>query len=368
MSGRRVLILNWRDVRSPRAGGAELLTHELAKHLVTRRGDHVTWFTSRPRGASRTDAVDGVSIVRYGTELTTRLHAPRFTARQPWDLVIEEINTLPWLSPIWARTRTLLLIPQLARNVWWYEAKLPLALLGYAAEPAYLSAYRRTEAVTVSHSTLTDLRRIGLHAPIHVIPMASSAPALTRLPPKTPGARLAVVGRLVRSKRVDHAIRALSRLRRSVPDASLVVVGDGPERGELLRLADELRLREAVEFAGRVSEPEKTRLLADATILVSTAVREGWGLTVTEAARVGTPSVCYRIPGLRDSVVHGRTGILTDPSPDALADGAAALLAEPARYQQLREAAWRHSADLSWERTGEAFANVVDDVIGRGGD
>ena len=168
---------------------------------------------------------------------------------------------------------------------------------------------------------------------------------MTRLPPKTPGARLAVVGRLVRSKRVDHAIRALSRLRRSVPDASLVVVGDGPERGELLRLADELRLREAVEFAGRVSEPEKTRLLADATILVSIAVREGWGLTVTEAARVGTPSVCYRIPGLRDSVVHGRTGILTDPSPDALADGAAALLAEPARYKQLREAAWRHSAD-----------------------
>jgi glycosyltransferase involved in cell wall biosynthesis len=306
--------------------------------------------------------------VRYGTELTTRLHAPRFTARQPWDLVIEEINTLPWLSPIWARRRTLLLIPQLARNVWWYEAKLPLVLLGYAAEPAYLSAYRRTEAVTISQSTLTDLRRIGVHAPIHVIPMASSAPALTRLPPKTPGARLAVVGRLVRSKRVDHAIRALSRLRRSVPDASLVVVGDGPERGELLRLADELRLREAVEFAGRVSEPEKTRLLADATILVSIAVREGWGLTVTEAARVGTPSVCYRISGLRDSVVHGRTGILTDPSPDALADGATALLAEPARYQQLREAAWRHSADPSWERTGEALANVVDDVIGRGGD
>jgi glycosyltransferase involved in cell wall biosynthesis len=359
MSGLQVLILNWRDVRNPRAGGAELLTHELAKRLVA-RGDQVSWFTSRPSGAPSEEVVDGVSIVRRGSELTTRFHAPRFGARRSWDIVVEEINTLPWLSPMWARSRTLLLIPQLARDVWWYEAPLPVAALGYAAEPIYLAAYRRTEAVTISRSTLDDLRDLGTTAPIHVIPMASSTPALPRLPPKMLTPRLVIVGRLVASKRVDHAIRALARLRRSIPDASLVVVGEGPERDGLERLTRELDLDGAVKFTGRVSERRKAGILADATILTACAVREGWGLTVTEAARLGTPSICYRIPGLRDAVVDGRTGILTDPTPEALADATKALIAEPGRYQHLRDAAWRHNSALSWERTGDAFGHVLD--------
>lgn len=354
----KILILNWRDIRSPRAGGAEVLTHEIARRLVE-RGDEVTWFTSRPPGAKADEDVDGVRLVRRGSELTTRLFAPRFALRSSWDVIVEEINTLPYLSPLWSRSRTLLFIPQLAREVWWHEAPLLLAAVGYVSEPLYLALYRRTECVTISDSSVADLRRVGVRAPIHVIPMASSVPALDALPTKEPVGRLIIVGRLVPSKRVDHAIRALAELRRTVPVATLTVVGEGPERGRLAALAHELAVEDAVDFVGRVEEAEKARLLREADVLVACAVREGWGLTVTEAARVGTPSVCYRAPGLRDSVVDGRTGLLTSESPEALADAIRQLLQSPSLYGQMRLRAWRHSSGLSWAGTADAFAHVL---------
>ena len=361
----RILILNWRDVRSPAAGGAEVLTHEIATRLV-RRGDEVVWFTSRPDGTASEEEVDGIRIVRRGSELTTRLHAPGFASRSRWDVIVEEINTLPYLTPLWARDRSLLFIPQLAREVWWYEAPAPLAVLGYASESLYLKPYRRTECVTISDSTASDLRAVGVRAPIHVIPMASSVPALPELLPKTPVGRLAIVGRLVRSKRVDHAIRALAALRADRPSASLFVVGLGPELDSLQRLAGRLGVEEAVHFVGRISEEAKQELLESMDVLVACAVREGWGLTVTEAARVGTPSVCYRIPGLRDSVVDGRTGVLTAQDPVALAAAIRGLLAQPEAYEAMRLNAWRHNAELSWERTAAAFEHVLDAAV-RGG-
>ena len=353
-----ILILNWRDIRSPRAGGAEVLTHEIASRLVE-RGDQVTLFTSREAGAAAEDVIDGVRVVRRGSEVTTRLFAPRFARSQSWDVVVEEINTLPYFSQLWSRARTLLFIPQLAREVWWHEAPRPLAAVGYASERMLLASYRNTEVVTISASTVADLREIGLRAPIHVIPMASSTPALSAVPKKVPSGHLIIVGRLVSSKRVDDSIRALSQLRRDLPIARLTIVGDGPQRASLEALARELEVDDSIEFAGKVPEDEKARLLQDADVLVACGVREGWGLTVTEAARVGTPSVCYRVPGLRDSVVDGRTGLLTDANPTALASGVRFLLEDPDRYQRFRVNAWKHNAELSWERTASAFAHVL---------
>ena len=98
----KILILNWRDIRSPRAGGAELLTHEIAA-AWSQRGDQVTLFTSRGAGAPAREEIDGVHVVRRGSELTTRFFAPRSLGRQSWDVIVEEINTLPYFSPLWSR-------------------------------------------------------------------------------------------------------------------------------------------------------------------------------------------------------------------------------------------------------------------------
>ena len=353
----RILILNWRDIRSGRAGGAEVLTHEIARRLATRH--QVTWFTSWQDGLPAREEIDGIRIVRRGSELTTRVAAPAFARSARWDVIVEEINTLPYLSHLWAASSTILFIPQLARDVWWYEAPRTLAPIGYALERFYLALYRAQNVITISRSTCEDLRALGFRGTIHLIPMAVSPPALGELPVKEPTGRIVTVGRLVPSKRVDHVIRAFDEIRTLFPAATLTVIGDGPTRPELAQLADALSLGSAIRFTGRVSETAKRQLLEAADLLVAGSVREGWGLTTTEAARLGTPAVVYDVPGLRDSVIHERTGLLTAPNPQSLADAAVRVLSDSALYESLREQAWRTWRDLSWDSTASAFERAL---------
>lgn len=357
----KILFLNWRDIRSPKAGGAEVLTHEIARRLAPKHD--VSWFSSRADGQSREDEIDGVHVVRRGSEATTRLFAPKFARNAGCDVIVEEINTLPYFAHVWSSAPAVLFIPQLAREVWWYEAPKALAWLGWTTEPLYLAAYRNVQAITISDSTSSDLRRFGLRKRIDVLPMAVSTPLLGELGPKEPRCEVIAAGRLVPSKRFDHAIRALSTLRESHGSARLTIIGEGRERAKLENLARELGLEEAVRFTGRVSEAEKVDLLERADVLVSCAVREGWGLTTTEAARLGTPAVAYDVPGLRDSIVDGRTGILTEPSPNELAMAISGLLADRPRYDELRASAWQQWRDLSWERTAASFERALLSAI-----
>jgi glycosyltransferase involved in cell wall biosynthesis len=354
----RILILNWRDVRSPKAGGAEILTHEIARRLI-QRGHQVTWFTSRPPSLPREEEIDGIRVVRRGSELTTRFYAPKFARRLDADVVVEEVNTLPYFSSGWSRAPAILLIMQLARDIWWYEAPRLLAPVGFAAEPLYLRAYRNVNAITISDSSLHDLRRLGLRRDISVIPVSVSMPALPELPPKTPKGKLVFVGRLVPSKRVLHAIRALAELRKARPTATLAIVGSGPELDKAKELASRLGVSDAVSFHGRVTEEEKIDALQSSDVVIACSVREGWGLTVTEAARRGTPAAAYDVPGLRDSILDGRTGVLTAPAPASLAAAAESLLRDPIRYERIRHAAWDRARQLSWERTTDAFEHAL---------
>jgi glycosyltransferase involved in cell wall biosynthesis len=353
----QILFLNWRDIQSPKAGGAEVFTHEVARRLASRHA--VTWFSSQAEGQAEEEEIDGVRVVRRGSEATTRLFAPTFTRRTSWDVVVEEINTLPYFAPAWSSAPAVLFIPQLAREVWWYEAPKLLAWLGWAAEPFYVAAYRRVNAITISASTRTDLRRFGLRKRIDVVPVAVSTPALAELAPAEPRGELVAVGRLVPSKRFDHAIRALVSLRKSHESAQLTIIGDGRERTRLEQLAERLGAGGAVHFTGRVTEEVKADLLEKADVLVACAVREGWGLTTTEAARLGTPSVAYDVPGLRDAIDDASTGLLTEPSPLALADGVKGLLDDHRYYNSLRTAAWRRWRDVSWDETAMSFERAL---------
>jgi glycosyltransferase involved in cell wall biosynthesis len=354
----RVLVLNWRDLRSPKGGGAERVTHEVARRLVE-RGHEVTWLSSAVASLPLQETIDGVSLVRRGNEVTTRLFAPGLARRFRPDVVLEEINTLPYLSPLWSHAPVLLYMNQLARDVWWYEASWPVAAVGRIAEPVYLKAYRGCDAVTISLSSRDDLRGVGVRGVISIAPMIADIPRVTELQEKAYVGSLIAIGRLTPSKRYDHAITALAEVRAEHPRASLTLVGEGRSRAALEGLARDLGVESAVLFAGRVSEDAKLRLLAEADVLLGTSVREGWGLTVTEAAARGTPSIAYDIPGFRDSVVPERTGLLVEPCPVALAAAVKRLLADRALYDRLRRGAWESIDSQSYDGTANAFERAL---------
>lgn len=361
----KILILNWRDIRSPRGGGAERVTHDVARRLV-RRGHEVDWLSSAAPGLPARELIDGVQVHRAGTELTTRLHARSLARAVRPDVVLEEINTLPYLAPLWAKAPVVLYMNQLARNVWWYEAPRPLAAIGWAVEPAYLQAYRRCDAVTISESSRTDLRRFGVGRRIAIAPMATDVPIVEELSPRTLQGRLVAIGRLAPSKRYDHAISALAALRRTHPDATLELIGSGRSERALRAHAAGLGVEDAVHMRGNLDEAGKIEALDRADVLVGTSVREGWGLTVTEAAARGTPSVVYDIPGFRDAVVDGSTGLLTAPAPGALAQAVSGLLGDPELYDRLRTAARERVRAVTHEMTADVFESALRAAAGDG--
>ncbi|TMD56332.1 MAG: glycosyltransferase family 4 protein, partial [Chloroflexi bacterium] len=154
----RILILNWRCPQNPRAGGAEAVTFEIARRLV-QHGNTVEWFSASFPGATAEETLEGIHIVRGGRQWTVHWSAFRhYRGRlaERFDIIIDEVNTIPFFTPLWADVPAVMLIHQLAREVWWYESAFPLNVLGYLTEPLYLRAYRRIPVLTVSASTESD--------------------------------------------------------------------------------------------------------------------------------------------------------------------------------------------------------------------
>ncbi len=364
----RILFLSWRDPQNPRAGGAELYTHELAQRLVA-GGDSVEWFTAAFPGAAAQADLDGIHLVRSGRQWTVHGAAMRrYRGRLAgaFDVVIDEVNTVPFFTPLWAGIPTLMLIFQLAREVWWYESRFPISSIGYAAEPLYLRTYRNTPVLTISESTRDDLRGLGFVAPVTILPIGLE-PIVPPKGAKADEVTFVYVGRMAPSKRVDHILRAFSLYRRVAGRGDLWLVGDGSADylGELRGLARDLAIAEHVEFCGRLSPETKHERMARAHVLLMASAREGWGLSVAEASSLGTPAVVYDVPGLRDSVRNGKTGFVVEPTPRSLADGMARLVQDPELYERCAAEGRRWTSTFSFQSAAAMARSCMVDTIRR---
>ncbi|MHB1209390.1 MAG: glycosyltransferase [Acidimicrobiales bacterium] len=311
----RILILNWRDITHPHAGGAEVYTHSVAREWI-QEGHDLTLFCSVSDGKPEFEDFDGMHIIRRGTRHSVYSEAKRFYQREGrgnFDLVIDEVNTRPFGAPKWVDdVPVIALIHQVCREIWNYQLPLPVALVGrYLLEPLWLRRYREVPTVTVSDSSKKSLEIYGLNRVVIVPEGYHSVDGPLDVPRET-RPTVVFVGRLSANKRPDEAIRAFCLLREVMPTAVLWVIGTGP-------MEDELRVSapDGVHFLGRISPTEKIERLARAHALIITSVREGWGLVVTEAAMVGTPTIGYNVAGVSDSV-RASNGVLSAPNPEEL--------------------------------------------------
>lgn len=360
-----IYLLNWRDVKHPKSGGAEVLTHGIFRRLAD-RGHQVTWFCGAFNGSARDETIDGIRVVRAGNALTVRAHAYAFLRHlRGVDVVVDEINTLPFFAPLYAHVPVVSFICQLAREVWFYEAPIGVRHVGHMLEPLYLRPYAQVPTMTISESSARSIREIGLQGKIGIMPMALDqydAPPPLSLTERDD--TIAVLGRVTPSKRLEHSIQALSMLDSRFSSLRLQILGAGsPEvHRKLVALARSAGVEHRIDWHGFVDEPRKRALLRKAKALVMTSAREGWGLAVTEANMAGTPAVAYRVPGLCDSVQDGETGILTEPSPEKLAEGLTRLLSDPSGYAMVASQAQRASRALTWDATASFVEKFLHDI------
>ncbi len=356
----RILWFNWRDIKHPDAGGAEVFTHEVMRRLE-KKGYETTLFAERFPDALPLEYVDNVRIIREGGKFNVYSKAKKYydNYKKGYDLVVDEINARPFLTPKFVKEKPILALSHhVSLEAWTLELPFPLGYIGYYLyHRRGLSYYKNIPTATVSESSKRNLEKIGLKK-VFVVPEGLNIRPLDKVPQKEPSPTIAFVGRLKRNKLPDHALHAFSLIKKSIPNAQMWIMGDGYMREKLEKSGNS-----SITFYGRVDENLKYELLSRAHLVVVPGVHEGWGLVVTESNAMGTPAVAYNVPGLRDSITDGKTGIIVkENSPECLAYTAISLLRDQPLVTKLSQSALDFSKQFSWDNTADVFDNMIKDI------
>lgn len=365
----KILLVNWQDVENPQAGGAELHLFELFSRLAD-KGHRVHLICSGFPGGAPTATVRGLTVERHGGRHTFALAGRgavrRALRRESWDVLVEDINKLPLYLTSLTRLPFCAIVPHLFGTTAFREASLPVAATVALAERLIPRIYRRAGFHAISESTRDDLVTRGVPRDrirvIHPgIDIESFKPASGLDRARFP--TFLYVGRLKRYKGLEVAFTALALARRERSDLTLDVAGTGDDRPRLERVAASLGLSSVVRFHGFVDDDTKRRLLHAAWANLFPSPKEGWGLTVMEAAACGTPSVASDSPGLRDSVRHGTTGLLVPHgNPGALAGRMLELSGNPELVARLGSAARRHAEAWTWQDAAAATERHLSEL------
>lgn len=365
----RVHVLAWRDLVDIEAGGSELHAARVLS-LWAEAGIDITMRTSYAQGHPYTGTRDGYRIVRkHGRFMVfpTTVVSELLGSLGPRDGIIEIWNGVPFLTPVWARGPRSTWIHHVHRDMWEMVLEPGLAKAGKFFEHRIAPPlYRRTPIVTLSESSRTEIiEYLGLPASrVRVVPPGIDQ-RFHPLGDKSESPLVVAVGRLMPSKRFDDLIATMAEVRALVPTVQLVIVGDGYEHPALEEQIALLGAQSWIRLAGRVSDEELLSLYRKAWLVASASIAEGWGMTLTEAAGCGTPSVATDIAGHRDSVAPNLSGLLAR-TPREFTEQIAAVLTNSALREQLSAGALQHAATLTWTGTAlGTFTPLAEDAIRR---
>jgi phosphatidylinositol alpha-1,6-mannosyltransferase len=373
---------------------------QLCSHLLPHFD--VTVLTPAVRKAPEAETLQGVKVRRF------HYFWPRSLERLAHGAILESLSRSRWLylqAPFLvlfeliaafrlARTTR----PDVIHAHWFVPQGIVAVLVGrilkipvvitahggdvYGLRGRLLDALRRAlasrcEAVTVvSRDMATKLPEATSRRgePPRVMPMGVDTRRFSAGPERGGNSDQTVlfVGRLAKKKGVEHLIRAFPDVLARHPDARLVVVGDGPCRGELETLSSQLGLANRVRFAG--AQPPAalprfyggSRLFVGPSVVTRTGDTEAFGLVFVEAMAADCPVVGTSVGGIPDVVIHGRTGLLVEPeSPAALAAAINRLLDSPADAEKMGAIARRWvRRKFDWRQVAQGYANLLARAAG----
>jgi len=360
---RRIHVFAFRDRDDPHAGGSEEHATQVCSHFAA-AGLEVTLHTGRVPGAPAEVERNGFRVVRRGGRVgvfATSVLDQRLGRLGPTDGIIEIFHGVPFFAPLWTRIPQVGLVHHVHLGTW--DDLLPGwpgkvgELIERHAVPA---VYRRRALVTAAPSARDEIvehygadpARITV-APHGIADRFSPGGARSAAP------LVVAVTRLMPQKGVEELVHALVRVKAAVPDTEATIVGDGPHRDRFVEVARSLGA-DWIRWAGRVSDEELVGWYRRAWVVASASRREGFGLTLTEAAACGTPTVATRIPGHVDAVDEGRSGLLADTTED-LADGIVAVLTDAALRARLEQGALEHATRFRWEEAAATLLGALCD-------
>ena len=353
---RQIHILAWRDLADPEAGGSEVHAHEVAT-VWAQAGIDVTVRTSYAVNRPNNELRNGYRVVRKAGRYMT---FPRSVLSEVAgrlghaDGLVEVWNGMPFMSPLWFKGPRTTWLHHIHDEMWDMVLSERLAKLGKAIElkiaPPF---YRKTEIVTLSESSRRNIiDRFAMDANRVRVVSPGIDPTFTPGSTKSPQPSVIAVGRLVPPKHFDKVIEAVQTARLEIPTLTATIVGDGFERPAVEQRVRDAGMSDVIRIAGRVSPVELLDLYQTSWLNVSASSHEGWGMTITEAAACGTPSVVTDSSGHRDAVIDGKTGILVGNA-NQLGGAIANAITAPSSLRSLSANALAHAQSFTWANTAK---------------
>ncbi len=366
ISGRHVAFFSWRDTHNPEGGGAERYLEKMAEGLAE-RGAQVTILCAAHAAAPPDETINGVRFIRRGTKMTVYREGVSALLRRELgriDVVVDVQNGLPFFTRTATRKPVIVLVHHVHREQWPVVYPGVTGRVGWWIERTVSPLlYRSCQYVAVSRATRNELQQLGVDRDRIAVVHNGTDPVIPVGVGKAPYPMIAVVGRLVPHKQVEHAIDAALALRGEHPDLRLHVIGSGWWEAELREHAMARGAGNTVVFEGHVDERRKHEVYEQAWLLGLPSLKEGWGLVIGEAGMHRTPAIAYRSAGgTRESITHLESGILVDEAAEFTAE-VGRLLVDRAERERLGDGALAMSHAFTWEHAQESFAHVIASAL-----
>lgn len=306
----KILWFAHRDIKNPRAGGAERTIYEVCSRLCKMQVE-VHLVTVNPGNLLNYEIVDGIITHRIKGNIITHLSVRKMINKIRPDVIVDDMgHAVPWFSSWFTDKPVIIFFRHLHARSLPGQVNFLFAKIITLMERLYPFIYKNNIFVTESDTSENDLIDLGINKD-----------KIIRIPPgvnlnlfnaglKSKNVQLIYFGGLRKYKRPEYAIKVYENLYKRLDALKLIIVGNGPL---LNKIKDEIQGKNYnIEFTGREGYEELARKLRASWINLHFSVTEGWGLSIMEASASGTPSVAFKVPGVIDTIIDGYNGFLVN--------------------------------------------------------
>ena len=344
----KITIFSWRCIKNPKAGGNEVLFHNLAKHWV-KYGNQVTMVVGGWKGCKKEETIDGIKIIRIGGQFSQYLLAPFFSNKLA-DVVIDVSNGFGYFTPCFSSSKNFLHINHIHFSIWKSQVGGIIGKIGYFLEKLTPLIYRNTPIITISKSSAEEIEKEFGIKPIGIVNPAFEHYKYQKYQ-KFKRPTLLFLNRVKKYKGLNILIEAVKGL-----DVDLIIAGGGDYLNELIeKTAD----KENIQVLGKVSEKKKIELMQRSHIFINPSKKEGFGICNIEASYFGLPVIASNITGNKDSVLNIKTGLLFNGTAKDLRKKILYLIKNKKVREKMGKEARKFANKFSWEKSSREYLKII---------
>ena len=308
----KILYVSHRDITHPRSGGAEVYANIFLKCLAA-NGIEIDVVTSRFKNQKKNEIMDGINYFRFKGNFGPHMALPFFAFRKSYDLIISDLaHVIPWSSTILRGKNCITIFHHLHSRTLYGQLSKRMAKLFISIEKTYFLIYKNSYFVTPSSTSLKDLGELGIDIRNAIIINPGVDQQIFKPSVKSKNLQLIYFSGLREYKRPHLALTVLKELNQKYKDLTLIIVGSGPSRQNLVSKVKEMGLEKNVIFTGKIDQMKLSEIISESHINVQFSIAEGFGITAIESAACGTPTVAFRTTGVVDAISDSENGFVVE--------------------------------------------------------